>query len=247
MTGNPSFFAYQPNYPNRLAFFILFSTGAQAQDFDDIEAFPESCKILPTIGETGKTGDIKTLSYEEVDAIANAAVALVNEKYDLQTVCSENEALFEQYIENAEFKDEFFPSDASYFTLSDGSKAYYLPCNAFIHHRNDGSASLVTAPCAGVVVEVNGINPLLNASNYYTGTTNHNGDVHSLTSPCVVAGRYLDGLGFDPDYPTYVGGSMEDFRYGYAELLKEITCREDAVYVIASEFWGYTGTVEVLI
>ncbi len=195
-------------------------------------------------------GGLRLLTYEEAENIANAAAALLAESCDLEKICAEDEKQFEKLVETAEFKEEFFPSDASFFTLSDGSKAYYLPCGSFIHLKKDNTASLVCAPCANVIVECDGINPILNAINAYTGycgaLIGSNGTGHSVTSLVTVAGRYLDGLGLDEAYPTYAGGNIDDFKIGYDDNLKLITGREDAVYLIASEFCGYTGTIEVI-
>lgn len=195
-------------------------------------------------------GRLRLLTYEEADNIANASIALLTENYDLEKICAEDEKQFEKLVETAEFKEEFFPADAPFFTLSDGSKAYYLPCGSFIHLKNDNTASLVCAPCANVIVECDGINPILNAVNYYMGYCGEfvgsNGSGGSVSNTVVAAGRYLDGLGFDEAYPTYAGGDIDNFRIGYNDTLSRITCREDAVYLIASEFCGYTGTIEVI-
>lgn len=191
-----------------------------------------------------KSGTLRLLTCEEADAIADKASAALTEAYDLETIAAEDEALFEAAVVNAAFSPDFFPADASYLTLSDGSKAYYLPCGTFIHLRNDGTAGLVCVPCADVVVEVNGIDPLLNTRMIIPDL---NTGMHSMLSGVVAMGWYIDGTGFDSAYPALAGGDIEGLQSSYEATVAEVHCREDAVYALAGFFWGYDGTIEVTV
>lgn len=191
-----------------------------------------------------KQTDIKTLSFDEVTGAADKALAELEKNVNLEKLGDKDYALVEKYIAEAQFKAEYFPTDASYMSLSDGSKAYYLPCNSFVHLRNDGTASLVYAASKNVVVEINGIDAL---NNYYsltfTGVTYTD---RTATNPVTVAGWYLDGVGFDKDYPTFAGGDIKVFEDSYNQIVKDFSADTDAVAVIADEFFGHPGTIEVI-
>ena len=194
----------------------------------------------------------RLLTADELDKIAEISSKKLYDKFGLSEKAYSELSKEEQIDYDIMIKEKVdtavysggLPEDAEYITLPDDSKAYYCHGFVFLHIGTDGRLSMVIVPNHRTVIEIFGLDSILNTEDIpalYNPKQNVNGSI----SPVTLNGWFIDNGGIDFDDPVINDNNRDSIESFYNAVTEDLN-EYDAMFDTISNWSSYPGTVEVI-
>lgn len=198
-----------------------------------------------------KTEKHRLLTIDELDKIVEKSNDKIHEEFGISDEAYNNKTKEEQIDYDIMIKEKVdsavycggLPEDAEYFTLPDGSKTYYCYGFIFLHIGNDGKISTVIVPNHKTVVEIFGLDSVLEASfiaDLYSDN-NTSGKISNLTE----FGWLIDNGGIDWNDPIICENNRDWIEGSYSSDTAGLD-EHDAEFETISHWQWFPGTVQVI-